>query len=128
MISPHSFFRITLGDYALAVAILAVSFGAMTPASRTLPLKHRMARVYEQGRLIEQVDLSRNGCAEIARHRMQVEVKDGRIRVDRSDCPNGICKKAGWIGSPGQAIMCVPNRILIEIAGEREADYDAVSF
>ncbi len=59
---------------------------------------------------------------------MEIEVKEGRIRVLKSDCPQKICVQTGWISKPGQTIICVPNKVLIEIVGISNAEYNAVSY
>ncbi|MEW6229491.1 MAG: NusG domain II-containing protein [Bacillota bacterium] len=48
-----------------------------------------------------------------------VEVaSDGRVRISESDCPDKICVRTGWITRPGQVIVCLPNRIVVEIEGD----------
>jgi hypothetical protein len=52
-----------------------------------------------------------------------LEVQDGKIRVlpmPRETCPLQICSSVGWIDKPGQAIVCLPNRMIITIGGEVE--------
>lgn len=49
-----------------------------------------------------------------------IEVKDGRVRMlemDKEICPEGICSDTGWIDSTTQAIVCLPNRIIVTIQG-----------
>lgn len=50
-----------------------------------------------------------------------VEIKDGRVRVLRMPkevCPLGICADTGWIANPAQAIVCMPNTMVIKIVGD----------
>jgi hypothetical protein len=49
-----------------------------------------------------------------------------RIRILRSDCPDGDCVRTGWLSRPGDAAVCLPNRLVLKIAGE--AEYDAVTY
>ena len=60
--------------------------------------------------------------------RMRIEVKGRGIRVTGSDCPKQICVNAGWIKTPGQTIICVPYRVLIEIKGKDTPLLDAVAY
>lgn len=46
-----------------------------------------------------------------------IEIKDKNVRVIESSCPDKICAKTGWISKPGENIICLPSRIVIEIAG-----------
>ncbi|MGI1658726.1 MAG: NusG domain II-containing protein [Desulfitobacterium sp.] len=49
-----------------------------------------------------------------------IEVKNGRVRMQEMDkeiCPKGICSDTGWIDSATQAIVCLPNKIIVTIQG-----------
>lgn len=50
----------------------------------------------------------------------EFEVKNGRIRLTESACPDKICEKTGYIGSSGQSIICVPNKITVSVVGSDE--------
>ncbi len=59
---------------------------------------------------------------------MLIEIKEGRIRVRESDCPRKICVNTGWIKTPGQVIVCVPNKVLVEIKSAGSPFLDAVVY
>lgn len=50
----------------------------------------------------------------------EFEVKNGRIRLTKVSCPDKICEKTGYIGSSGQSIICVPNKITVTVVGSDE--------
>ena len=56
---------------------------------------------------------------------LTVSVKDGGVSVVSSDCPDKICVTTGKISKPGQAIICIPARVVIEITegGEQDEDF-----
>ncbi len=54
----------------------------------------------------------------------KVIIRDGRVRILNSPCPLKICEKKGWISKKGDFIICIPNRVIIRIEGEK---YDAVT-
>ena len=54
------------------------------------------------------------------------ELKDGKVRMKDSACPNKLCVKMGWISQEGQMICCIPNRVVLKIIGEKEI-YDALA-
>ncbi|MGI5878586.1 MAG: NusG domain II-containing protein [Christensenellales bacterium] len=54
-----------------------------------------------------------------------VAFEPGRVRIAAADCPDQVCVDTGWISRPGQAAVCVPNRIAVVVRGER-AEVDAV--
>ena len=50
------------------------------------------------------------------------EIKDGRVRIIDSPCPNKICVHQGW-DSP---LVCLPNNVIISIESEDE-EFDALT-
>lgn len=48
------------------------------------------------------------------------EVSGGKIRIKNASCPDKICEKTGFIGFPGQSIICVPERITVTIENSYE--------
>lgn len=51
----------------------------------------------------------------------EFEVKNGKIRLTEATCPDKICEKTGYIGSSGQSIICVPNKITVAVVGSDES-------
>lgn len=42
-------------------------------------------------------------------------IKDGKVYMSFSDCKNQICVKTGKISKRGECIVCLPNRVILEI-------------
>lgn len=51
----------------------------------------------------------------------EFEVKNGKIRLTKASCSDKICEKTGYIGSSGQSIICVPNKITVAVVGSDES-------
>ena len=47
----------------------------------------------------------------------KLEVESGRIRVLEADCPDGICKRQGWVSGGMIPIVCLPHRLVITFEG-----------
>lgn len=56
-----------------------------------------------------------------------VEVGGGMARIRSSPCPTGSCVRTGWISNPGQAAVCMPEGVSIEVRGDG-VEPDAVSY
>ncbi|MGI5898934.1 MAG: NusG domain II-containing protein [Christensenellales bacterium] len=57
-------------------------------------------------------------------------VEKGAISMHSADCPDQLCVRQGKTGEGGLPIICLPNRIMVEIKparGEGEKVVDAVS-
>ena len=50
----------------------------------------------------------------------KVVIHDGKIGIVEANCKDEICIKEGFIGEVGERIVCLPNRLIIEIAGEQK--------
>lgn len=53
-------------------------------------------------------------------------IKDGKVNMTEADCKDQICVHTGVISHGKESIVCVPNRIIIEIVGEN-GGIDAIS-
>ena len=58
----------------------------------------------------------------------RVEIADNRARVVSSPCREQICVNSRPLSKGGGWTACLPNRILLEVAGDDEAEVDAVSY
>lgn len=54
-------------------------------------------------------------------------VREGIVEMHEASCKNQLCVHAGPIEQPGQSIVCLPNRVVVEIQGKREDGVDAIS-
>lgn len=46
-----------------------------------------------------------------------VEIGEDKVRVIEADCPDKIDVLQGYISKPGEIIVCLPNKLVIEIKG-----------
>ena len=42
-------------------------------------------------------------------------IKDGEVFMSSADCKNQVCVKTGKISKRGECIVCLPNRVILEI-------------
>lgn len=58
-----------------------------------------------------------------------VEIIDEKVGMYEADCPDKICYSPEYIAMPGETIVCLPNRIVIEVKGEapEEDDTDIIT-
>ena len=79
----------------------------------TFPLEHE--RVYQI--------VNGNGGTNLLR------ISGGEAWLEEASCPDKLCVKMGRISRSGQSIICLPNKVTVEIIGETagEPEVDAVS-
>lgn len=57
-----------------------------------------------------------------------IEIGDEKVRVIEADCPDKLDVKQGYISKVGEIIVCLPNRLVIEIKGANtEINIDDIS-
>lgn len=122
------------GDKAVLLALAGLLLLSALPRLFAVKEEPRWAVVYVDG--IERKRLSLDGPLhreEILAgegHRCVVTLGEGRIRFSESDCPDRLCVAQGWLDRPGQAALCLPNRIEIRLEGSGKGGntIDALSF
>ena len=60
----------------------------------------------------------------------KLEIQNGEVRVIDASCPDKLDVKQGFIKDVGEVIVCLPNRMVVEIKGEKilENNIDAGSY
>jgi len=116
---------LTVGVLLAAVLVTAAMFCRSTLFSH--PTLAPRAVISARGKVVRVVDLAagkgsttftvvgREGPA-------LVEAAGNRIRMAEAPCARHICTARGWIGKPGEAVVCVPGEILIQIEGAAPVD------
>jgi len=87
--------------------------------------------VYKDNVIIMTESLASDGCYYIkddSLELMKIEVIDGAVRAVYADCPDKLCVKMGKISKDKETIVCLPNRIVIEVLNEEAGDVDAVIY
>ena len=111
-----------------AAALLATVALVLPPQREEDPV----ARITLDGELVKEIKLNQVGASfsftvtGASGLTNTILVEKGRIRVEEADCPDQICVDQGFISDGTVPIVCLPNRLVIEIAGGGEA-FDAAT-
>lgn len=105
---------------AAGLALSAWSFAAGSSGQKAV--------VTVDGKLYGTYSLSQDQTIEITQknHLNKITIKNGAVQMSYSDCRNQVCVKDGRISKTNQSIVCLPNKVMVEITG-KEADLDAVA-
>jgi len=103
-----------LASAAGLVALGLTGWASQAPADTAAPTR---AVISVAGSQVLTIDLRQDGIypLDLDEGHMVVEVLDGAVRVRASDCPDQICVLTGWIRNPGEMIVCVPFRVVVQI-------------
>ena len=111
------------------IAVCIVLFGVYWMMGRTdTGAAARRVLIHKDGAVIASASLMDEGRIDLSAHGvpMVVEVRGGRVRVLSSSCKQQVCVRKGWTAQAHDPIICLPNRITIEVTGT-DPRYDAIS-
>ena len=99
---------VLFGSIAAAVIMNFSGSGSRTAVIQCGDVRHELA-------------LDKNGLFRFDGIDAEFEVNNGKIRLIKASCPDKICERTGYIGSSGQSIICVPNKITVSVVGSDES-------
>lgn len=54
------------------------------------------------------------------------EIKDKKVSMISADCPDQLCVHQRTIQLQGETIVCLPNKVVLEIMGTKQTDQEAL--
>ncbi len=79
-----------------------------------------VARVSVDGVVVGEYSLSSDGEYSINGGTNILVIENGRAYMKYAECPDGLCKNQGRVSRSGERIVCLPNRVMVEIIGADE--------
>lgn len=75
-----------------------------------------VAVISKDNKIIKEIDLSKTETPyTIDLGENVVLIEKGQIRMTKARCPDKTCVKQGVISKKGEAVICLPNKIIVEI-------------
>lgn len=123
------------GDMVIIVIVIILSF---TPYGAFYLVNGKdydktMAEIKVDGEIYKTINLSENKGKQrftIKNHHGEnlITVEDNKIKMEDADCPDKVCIKPGFIYKPGQTLVCLPHKVVIEIKGlSADADSEIIA-
>lgn len=87
------------------------------------------AVVRSGGKIVAELSLSenRNYLAHGPLGISRIEIHNRRARVAEDPSPRQYCVKQGWLSQAGEAALCLPNQVSLELTGTKKL-YDSLSY
>jgi hypothetical protein len=104
--------------------LLAAFFFCLTTMRRTDDGKRvKYAEIRVDGRVDVLVALNEDGeYAPGGLPGVRIAVRNGAVGFIASDCPDKICVHTGFLSFPGQAAVCLPNKVVVQVADAHEKE------
>lgn len=103
--------EVALIAFLTAAALLL--WGGLTIHSKN---KNEMIHITVDGEEYGTWSLSKDGTIKIGETNV-CEIKDGKVRMIKADCPDHLCMKQAPVDKNGGMIACLPNKVIIEGKG-----------
>lgn len=114
--------------FFIALAALIAAAPLLQPAGPA-----ESVRITRGGREFGIYPLNKDAEIEVSGdgHSNLVQIREGRVSMAHSDCKNQVCVHTGEITQAGETIVCLPNRVTVEIlnkgkGGDPDDGIDAV--
>ena len=120
---------ITVADSILIAGLVALAAGLFVAMPQWVLSGGEDLEIRVENRLVGRYTLDENRVVEVSgpRGKTLVRIKDGRATVVASPCRDKICAGMGEVGREGGIIVCVPNRVVVEVGKGRSNGLDAVT-
>ena len=106
---------------AIVVIVLFLKLWNNAPASRIkISSGKQVVGIFD---LNQQRDLIIKGAIGESR----VSINQGKVRFKQSPCNSQYCVHQGWLSHAGQAAICLPNQISLQLLGAK-APYDTLNY
>jgi hypothetical protein len=116
-----------LGDVLVilvGLAFVASLFKSLWHHEQAAKLQIRLGdKIYATYSLAQNRTIDLQGPIGITR----IVIADGKARFERSPCPNQYCVHQGWLSHKGQAAICLPNQVSLELLGG-EKPFDSLNY
>ena len=122
----QSFPKPLAGDWliiAISLTLVVVLFQSLWHSERAAKLRIRQGdNIYATLSLDQERTLDIHGPLGDS----HIVIHQGQVRFERSPCSNQYCVHQGWLARAGQVAVCLPNRVSLELAGEK--GYDSLNY
>ena len=110
---------LTMADKWLIGSLFAASLAGITCQLLWPTTEQQIVEVRHNGQLIQSSVLKEGYYREIVfkneAYYNVIEIRDRRVRMKESDCPDQDCVYMGWLDRPPRQIVCLPNLLSISI-------------
>jgi hypothetical protein len=114
------------GDYVVIGGVIALIFRFFSWSFGTGNAEMRLLIVSPGSREYVSLDVNREVLVEGPLGHTRVVIRGGEAWIEEAPCRDKVCITMGKVRRPGEQVVCLPNRVIIEVVGGRSV-IDGVS-
>lgn len=111
-------------DYLVIVACIFLAIFFLFQNGPKMEINEREITVLVDGEEVKRLDLKKNMefLVETEYGENLIRIEDGKVDIEYADCKNQLCVHHPPISRGNEFIICLPNRMIIEIVPEKGED------
>jgi hypothetical protein len=120
-------------DYVVIIVLVIITLGssAVVFINSHKAYDEKYVEISVKGKLYKKLPLDNNSnetiTVESELGKNVVQITNGKVRITEATCPDKICIEDGAISNPGGMLVCLPNKVVVQIKGQN-AETDSLSF
>lgn len=123
--------RVDIAIIASGIAI-AIILGAVTIINKDNYNK-KYVEISVKGKILKKINLSDKNYKEtiVIENELgknEIRIFEGGVQIVEADCPDKLCVHTGFIDEPGEIVVCLPHKLVVEIKGKNEEIVDEKSY
>lgn len=83
-------------------------------------------KVSVDGKITGTYDLSEDQEVEINGGTNRMEIRDGKVKMTEASCPDQLCVHQRAISLDNESIICLPNKVVLQMESRDKAELDTV--
>lgn len=103
---------------AVFIYLVRYQFGDQHPGYVTVRI---------DGEVVASYDLSKDQEIELNGGTNTMQIQDGTVKMIGANCPDKLCMHQKAISKNRENIICLPNKIVLQIENQDESELDAVT-
>ena len=119
--------KIKKNDIILVVIVLTVAAIAFLAHNDMGSKQAGVVTVKVDGQISGRYSLLENQEIEINNGTNILIIKDGVADMTEADCPDKLCVNQKSISKNHENIICLPNKVIVEVESSEDSEYDAVT-
>lgn len=113
------------GDIVVSLGIIILSIFLAIFVFRPREADSTYVSISREGKEIERIEFTKDNIGKTLRLDSEygynvLEIGDKKIRSIDADCKEKVHMKQGWISKPGQTLVCLPHKLVVEIKAKDE--------